>query len=154
MYYTVFVFILYNTSLYFPPPQEDWRLNINRYHLLTNLPCFPSWAPPYRPSSTPCLALAPPLLRGSLLLKNQKGKCQSEPSAGANYVKIVSTRSRVASRKSSKRLANPASSVRRTRCASRTTSSTSLGRSSLCVIACSATRAFAARALRACLIIC
>ena len=26
MYYTVFVFILYNTSLYFPPPQEDWRL--------------------------------------------------------------------------------------------------------------------------------
>ena len=36
MYYTVFVFILYNTSLYFPPPQEDWRLNINRYHLLTN----------------------------------------------------------------------------------------------------------------------
>jgi len=53
----------------------------------------------------PCLALAPPLLRGSLLLKNQKGKCQSEPSAGANYVKIVSTRSTVSSRKGSQRLA-------------------------------------------------
>ena len=78
---------------------------------------------------------------------------QSKSSAGADYVKIVSTRSTVSSKKGSQRLANLASRVRRTRCASRITSSTSLGRSS-CVIACSATRASSARALRACLIIC
>ena len=36
MYYTVFVFILYNTSLYFSPAPGRLAPNINRYHLLTN----------------------------------------------------------------------------------------------------------------------